>query len=189
VDAPLVSCLKRGELSISSSRLRCSPRGDVRIRTRADTPRWLPACDVGGQLSLTAPALTITAPALTREGPLLLLPLRPKRRRALSRPFSPPAGTQSTPSDLSPRVGWWRRQRVKLVQLLDKPWVDTPSRTHADGVRRELSLQLMLKQRAGDDGERVRACWCERQRNQLRSWTCWRGVRRQVCVLVSGSVC
>lgn len=46
-------------------------------------------------------------------------------------------------------------QRVKLSQLLDKPWVDTPKRTHADGLRRELSLQLMLTDRQGSIGP----CW------------------------------
>lgn len=46
-------------------------------------------------------------------------------------------------------------QRVKLAQLLDKPWVDTPKRTHADGLRRELSLQLMLTDRQGSIGP----CW------------------------------
>jgi hypothetical protein len=44
---------------------------------------------------------------------------------------------------------------VKLAQLLDKPWVDTPKRTHADGLRCELSLQLMLTDRQGSIGP----CW------------------------------
>mmetsp|Transcript_38588 Transcript_38588/g.73925 ORF Transcript_38588/g.73925 Transcript_38588/m.73925 type:complete len:300 (+) Transcript_38588:526-1425(+) len=44
-------------------------------------------------------------------------------------------------------VGLQELKRVHTAQLLDRPWVDTATRVHSQGTRREISLQMMLPER------------------------------------------